>query len=861
MITVIIRSSFMKQFLLFTSLLIMNFFAHSTTIVKPPPGVSLHQLNNGINVLLIENHGLPMVGINTVVKVGSAYETFASSGMSHMLEHLLFNGTTQWSQKQLYDLTDKIGGYNNANTSEYYTNFMMVTPFENIEKGMQIQAGMLFDSILPEEKFEKEKGIVLEEIAKSLANPRNKAQRTIKNHLFAGHAISLPTLGTYETIKNMNRDNVMAFYKNNYVPNNMEISVIGNFNSEEMLKTLNTIYGKAKPNNVIRPTITDWATGFEALPHKSQEQVLYTYTSKKDITLRNFYSYKSFSSEFDSLLMDVLDKNKETIESQLKNTYKEFISLSFDILSYPAGQFIQADITINEDKNIDNINKRFNQLMTEQKLFLPASHIKSEAIKTKTDFLKNIEKPHMFGIYNADLIAQQGLVAIINQFSGNSFFEAGKKLTQLKFDPQPLTIIDYPKPVLSKIERKQSSAKVLITKKNDATIITKQNELSELLAIHYLFKHKNKFEEKYGKDAAKIWHDLFGKKMKSVEVQKYIADFGLTFTVNDNPYFPMDDIYLSPLFGYIRVEGLASNSQNVIEFLNKQMLNFKPSRQAFETELKKSSTNQSHIQKNKSKALFNKHYTKILFGENENNISNTKLTYENFIDFGERYFTPSNIIISVVSKHSPDEIKSYFSEFTKESEVPFSGRAQSKHFIKNDTPININETIGSEQAQTFYGYIKEVDEADKSALTVLSLLLKSDIAFNIREKQGLAYRMSSGIEIKEDKALFYIKVPTQPKNVEKLSQQFAGLLTSSFASKITQDKLEKTVNKYLGRMMFRRLSSINQAYYLAHSLYFEGSIKTDKQQLDALKNVKLEDVKNVAKKYLVAQNPIQIIIN
>ena len=65
-----------------------------------PKGVEIFQMDNGIQVLLIQKKNIPMVGINTVVKVGSAYETFATSGMSHMLEHLLFNGTDKMTQKQ-----------------------------------------------------------------------------------------------------------------------------------------------------------------------------------------------------------------------------------------------------------------------------------------------------------------------------------------------------------------------------------------------------------------------------------------------------------------------------------------------------------------------------------------------------------------------------------------------------------------------------------------------------------------------------------------------------------------------------------------------------------------------------------------
>ena len=90
-------------------------------------------------------------------------------------------------------------------------------------------------------QFKKEKKIVLEEIAKTLANPQAQVQRNVNLILFKGHALSLPTIGTYETIKGMSRNEVYKFYKNFYVPNNMIVSVIGNFKTSKMLKLLNKI--------------------------------------------------------------------------------------------------------------------------------------------------------------------------------------------------------------------------------------------------------------------------------------------------------------------------------------------------------------------------------------------------------------------------------------------------------------------------------------------------------------------------------------------------------------------------------------------------------------------------------------------
>ncbi len=112
----------------------------------PPAGVEVLRLENGLEVLLLPNPSQPMVGVYTQVKVGSAREDFATSGMSHMLEHLLFNGTDKYTQDELYAAADRVGAYNNAHTTDFYTDFMMVLPAEHLEKGLELQSQMLFHS-------------------------------------------------------------------------------------------------------------------------------------------------------------------------------------------------------------------------------------------------------------------------------------------------------------------------------------------------------------------------------------------------------------------------------------------------------------------------------------------------------------------------------------------------------------------------------------------------------------------------------------------------------------------------------------------------------------------------------------------
>jgi len=832
-------------------------------ISKLPKGVSLHLLDNGIEVLLIENPALPMIGVNTVVKVGSAYETFSTSGMSHMLEHLLFNGTTKLNQRELYDLTDKIGGYNNANTSEYFTNFMMVTPSDNIKTGMEIQAQMLFNSIIPAENFEKEKGIVLEEIAKSLADPKEQLNRNAIYIIYNGHALSLPTLGTYETIKNMDRDYVYDFYKNNYVPNNMLMSVIGNFKTDEMLQLINDIYGIAQPGIVEKPSFDGWCTGFDIPKTDNKKMINHRFYKGDKTQLQHFYTVENYSFDFYNLLELSLDNKKDEFEKNIQTKFPDEIeNVNFTIHNFPIKNFVEVTLTLNTEVNLSEISNYLNLQVKDLNLKLSIDFVLAEAIKVKSEFLKQIEKPHMFGIYNASEIAQNGLDAIIEAFSGNNIIEAGKELNMFKITSLSQIIIQHPLKTGNGEEVAHVITELFENEIPNSNVIAKQNEASELLAIHYMFKYKAEFEKNYGNDVAKKWHEAFGERMKSFENQKKSSKYGLSFVVNDNPFITMDNIYLSPTFGYLRVEGLANDIKSAIKYLNEEMQNFIPTEEEFNKVNKPSGGMSSMIGgKDKSKQRYDKAYESLVLEPVIETRDIKILDYKQFLEFGQEYFTPNNIIISVVSNEKPENINGYFSDFKSTNPNKFNGLAKERGIKKWDEPKKIEEDVGGEQSHTFYGFVKTFDRTDEAALTILSLMLSDDISFNIREKQGLSYRMSSGIKMINDKALFYVNVPTQPKNVEILLSQFAGLFNPEFVNKKTNDDIEKTVNMYLGKMMFRRLSSINQAYYLAHSYYFDGNITGDDENLEAIKNVKLGDVKRVAKKYMEIENPIEIIIH
>jgi predicted Zn-dependent peptidase len=491
------------------------------------------------------------------------------------------------------------------------------------------------------------------------------------------------------------------------------------------------------------------------------------------------------------------------------------------------------------------------------KFALPGETVEAQAIKARTGFLKNIEKPHMFGIYNAYTFAVEGIEAVLTSYRGEGYYAAAEQIRDLTLAVPPVVIVQHPEPKSSGEAVSAAQGRQLFTHDNSGlAVIAVQNDASNLLAVHYLVKHKAMLESQYGKDAAKFLHDCLGQRLESDENKKVSSRFGFTYTVNDNPFIPMDNIYLHPDFGYIRAEGLADDVAGAIAFLNRQLDEFIPTEEEFQKAQTRFGRMAMGMGRQKASKLFNDTCDDTLYKANQYP-DGPELSYENLISFAKEYFQPGNMIISAVSPLSPDSLNTLFAAFGENTVKPeISAMAAYNRGLKMPSEaVAVEKEGGGEQSYLFWGFMKEVEKADKPALKALSLVLADRIIFDIREKQGMAYRMSAGIDIKKDMALFYIRMGTRPQNVDTLIPQYPGFFDPKLLESLGAEELQKSVNMYLGRMMFRRLSSIN-----GHSYYFYGDIEYDEDFLNALKTVTTADVQRVANKYMKVQNPLQVVV-
>ena len=196
------------------------------------------KLDNGLTVILEENHSAPVVSFQMWVNIGAADEGRDVAGGSHLLEHMLFKGTEKREVGQIAGEVEAAGGYINAYTSHDNTVYYLMVASRYFDRGLDILSDAIQNSSLDVNEVEKEKEVVLEEIRMGEDSPRRVLYRKLLASAFTSHPYGRPVIGTRESVKGISRKKLHSFFKKWYVPSNMTLVVVGDFEREEALKEI-----------------------------------------------------------------------------------------------------------------------------------------------------------------------------------------------------------------------------------------------------------------------------------------------------------------------------------------------------------------------------------------------------------------------------------------------------------------------------------------------------------------------------------------------------------------------------------------------------------------------------------------------
>lgn len=837
---------------------------------------SVLYLDNGMDVILIENHASPMITAFTIVKTGSRNEDAATNGSAHFLEHLLFNGTNNRTQQELYNEMDFYGGYNNAHTGPDYTNFMILMPKEYIEQGMDIQADMLFNSILPPEKFEKERGIVIEEIGKSADSPTTQIHNHFLRTLYSGTPYERPVLGTVSTITHLKRDDVQAYYHTWYVPNNMTLMVIGDFTTNEMVELVRKKYGpypaghlpEHKPVLLIPPKTLRIvsANGMGEFPADLQYLnmgfILPAPTSEDFFSLQMLAEF--LGGKKDSVL-DVLfkqDSNKGLVNSINAN-----VTFNSDFSTLQ----ISADIPLNTD--VDRVlDLILNAVRDMAKKPVPKSEIKPILISRATNEIYLQEKLHYYAMMKSSYLAAGGYTFLSEYM--NSIMQVTPESIQnvaLQYINSHLPVITLMSPPFEPTEAatgKSQNQYHMETLENGMTVVIKENHDSRVVGVHLAAKGRNLCEGKGEWGKAEVLQSMLldGGTVNHPEEKLYNAleSIGAELKLQDNPDIPYDDYYNSPRFVYMRLKVVDFFFEEGIRLLAEMVSQPQLTKDALERARKSivllSATTASSTPEVANRMLYDN-----LFVENPGfgwTLGNAEyienISLDEIKSFHDKLYNPSNLVLTISGNLSVDEVMklvkiNFGGEWGESGWQPLEFKPQIRQLGKT-----VRQKTGKSQSYVIVANTCEVEEEDEAALHILSSIFSDRLAFNLRERQGLAYTIDTYFPKYKDVRWYSVAMGTRPENIEKavsgIKEEIRLIRGASFDGK----EVQQTINAALGRRGMRRMDRVSQAYYISMEILDGKSPEADDQYGEELKAVTPQDMERLAP--LVFQSDEHLIV-
>jgi zinc protease len=231
-----------------------------------PPGASAQSrtdasvvaatLDNGLRVLLLEDHRSPIVSFQVWYRVGARNEQRGHTGLAHFLEHMMFKGTPTTGPRSFARIVEQNGGQDNAFTSHDVTSYYVNIVADRVELVVDLEADRMQNLLLDPKEIDSERQVVIEERrTRTEDDPNGFLSEEVEALAFRAHPYGQPVIGWMDDVRRLTPDEMRAFYKTYYVPNNALVVAVGDFKAAALLEKIKTTFGKI-PRGTAPPPVT-----------------------------------------------------------------------------------------------------------------------------------------------------------------------------------------------------------------------------------------------------------------------------------------------------------------------------------------------------------------------------------------------------------------------------------------------------------------------------------------------------------------------------------------------------------------------------------------------------------------------------
>lgn len=217
-----------------------------------------YDLDNGMHVILHEDHSTPIVAVSVLYHVGSKNEKVGRTGFAHFFEHLLFEGSANIERGEYSELVEKNGGTLNANTSNDRTYYYELLPSNQLELGMWLESERLLHAKVDETGIETQRSVVKEEKRQRVDNqPYGSFLTETFKRMFVDHPYNWVPIGSMADLDAAQEEDYVNFYRTFYVPSNATLSIAGDLDIEQTKKWINKYFGSIPKGQAIN-LYRDW---------------------------------------------------------------------------------------------------------------------------------------------------------------------------------------------------------------------------------------------------------------------------------------------------------------------------------------------------------------------------------------------------------------------------------------------------------------------------------------------------------------------------------------------------------------------------------------------------------------------------
>jgi zinc protease len=877
--------------------------ADATAIQTPVERV----LPSGATAVLWPRPGSETVLVTVAVPAGSQDEPPGMGGLSHYLEHLLFDGFDGLDERDVTEAFEVLSAYVNAFTREQTTVYFALVPREDAVRAAELMVGMLTRSTINEAVYEKEKQVILEELAKDHASPDGLREESLLSVLWSGTPLEHPVGGTVASVNATTRDEVVNYWKAHYGPSGYRILVAGDLTAAglgEVVAPFAVLEAGAMPPKREDPLSWagwgEWAAaaapdaptgggmpppgvemghGMGGGPAPPSGGTLALVVASPDAAAESGTSLEILArwlSDPSGPIAAVVEPAAASSVSvvRLPRDPRDLLQIRVEaamgadpeILLATVLGALEAAAHGPDDAAVASIQRTWagQRALDDQRLHYAAVFYGEALAAGRGDLVEAVSPPTV-----TPAAVRATAAAILDNASGRS-------RAAWIGDDGPGSRTPLPRAASVEIRAPTMTVRpgplgsLVTTLDNGLVVGILPEEGSDVFGIHLLVADRTLREPANAPGIADLVHRLLtgGSVLGPGEsLARRMERAGFDVKTADDPMIPFDNRYHVPDFSYVRIEGPAAGLETALMMLAEMVripawdtAGWRAAAAGHGAEIKADNRGSEKAEQLFLGELLGVHspLAQPVSGPLDAPAPGPDLVREWWGNWPDGYFAPNRLVVSIASPLAVADTMALVNDALGDGPVAEPGRGPYPPWRPPaEAPrVEIGDAL---QVTVLWGRIAEVAPADRAALLVAMDALSDRMTAVIREREGLAYRLGAGVRHLPGGAwVLSASVGTRPENVDRVADLLAELVADLGAESLSPDDLERLNARARRTRMLRGLSAASRAYRVGRAL-FEGSSSPLAVDESAYEAVSPEAVRVAVTTYLTPADMLLVV--